>query len=96
MKKFFHKNEIQTVESWLVKAIHEKIDFSLSLKNIPSETFMKTFRKKYEIEFMRLESESFNTLSDNRISNTGVGLALSSAHSSMYSQNLGRSISMAS
>lgn len=56
MKKFWTKYEHTTVEQWLVKAIHENLDFSLSLKQIPSETFVQDFRRKYELEFMRVES----------------------------------------
>ena len=39
-----------------MKAIHENLDFSLSVKQIPSLSFVKNFRCKYEIEFLRLES----------------------------------------
>lgn len=95
LKKFYHKNEHVTVEQWLVRAIHENIDFSLSLKRIPSETFLSTFRKKYEIEFNRLASEHFNLGGDTHHSEKyNSGLALSSAHSSVYSMNLARNISM--
>jgi hypothetical protein len=40
----------------LAEAIHERVDFSLSLKEIPSEEFVKTFKQKYEMEFIRLET----------------------------------------
>ena len=45
-----------TVEQWLVQAIHERTDFSFSHKAIPSSTFEAEFRRKYEIEFMRIEN----------------------------------------
>lgn len=32
MRKFWQKYESYTVEQWLVKAIHENLDFSLSVK----------------------------------------------------------------
>ena len=56
MRKFWQKYESYTVEQWLVKAIHENLDFSLSVKQIPSLNFVKNFRIKYEMEFLRLES----------------------------------------
>ena len=40
----------------MAEAIHERVDFSLSLKEIPSEEFVKTFKQKYEMEFIRLET----------------------------------------
>jgi len=39
MKKFYLQNESNTVELWLVQAIHQKADFSFSLKDIPSTEF---------------------------------------------------------
>ena len=56
MKKFWQKNELNTVEQWLVKAIHENTDFSFSIKKIPSDNFEYEFRKKYEIEFLKVQS----------------------------------------
>lgn len=56
MRKFWQKYESYTVEQWLVKAIHENLDFSLSVKQIPSIYFVTNFRIKYEMEFLRLES----------------------------------------
>ena len=56
MKKFWTKYEHYTVEQWLVQAIHEKTYFSFSHKEIPSSTFEAEFRRKYEIEFMRIEN----------------------------------------
>ena len=95
MKKFWTKYEHYTVEQWLVKAIHERVDFSFSIKKIPSSTFVQQFKQKYTIEFMKLES--FDPQSDSdHLNDNNHGLILSSAHSSVYSQNLGRSISMAS
>jgi len=82
MKKFWTKNEHRTVEQWLVKAIHENYDFSLSVKHIPSPNFVDIFRKKYEIEFMRLET--MDPLSTERYVDKTNG-AGSSAHSSVYS-----------
>lgn len=55
MKKFWTKYEHYTVEQWLVKAIHENVDFSFSIKKIPSSTFVQQFRQKYKIEFMKLQ-----------------------------------------
>ena len=45
-----------TPEQWLAEAIHERVDFSLSLQQIPSEEFVKSFKQKYEMEFIRLET----------------------------------------
>lgn len=56
MKKFWTKYEHSTVESWLVKAIHENLDFSLSVKKIPSDSFVQKFKQKYELEFLKMES----------------------------------------
>ena len=39
-----------------MKAIHEGIDFSLSLKDVPQEGFERTFRTKFEFDFFRLEA----------------------------------------
>ena len=88
MKKFWTKYEHYTVEQWLVQAIHEKTDFSFSHKAIPSSTFEAEFRRKYEIEFMRIEN--MEPMSSERVANP------LSKQSSMYSQNLAISKSIAS
>jgi hypothetical protein len=94
MKKFWTKYEHETPEAWLVKAIHENNDFSLSVKNIPKADFVQYFRRKYEVEFLR--HETIDPLSiEIYVDDLNINPA-SSAHSSVYSQNLGRSISMAS
>ena len=83
----------------MVKSIHDNIDFSLSVKKIPSETFLTNFRKKYDIEFNRLASlsnDGFNLHLDNNHHSEKYNNGHSSAHSSVYSQNLGRNISVAS
>lgn len=97
MKKFWTKYEHTTVEQWLVKAIHENCDFSLSVKQIPSASFVKNFKKKYEIEFLRNESmDQLNGVERNTESQYTLQNAISSGHSSIYSQNLSRQISVAS
>ena len=83
----------------MVKSIHDNIDFSLSVKKIPSETFLNNFRKKYDIEFNRLASlsnDGFNLHLDSNHHSEKYNNGHSSAHSSVYSQNLGRNISIAS
>jgi hypothetical protein len=95
MKKFWHRNESNTVEQWLVQAIHDRTDFSFCLKDIPSADFESNFRRKYEIEFMKLESVDPIAGPSKQYSNPSA-LAVSSVHSSVYSQNLGRTISVAS
>jgi hypothetical protein len=93
MKRFWQKNENNTVEQWLVQAIHEKTEFSFCLKDIPSASFESNFRRKYEIEFMKLDQLGEPPL---RAFDNTHNLAISSAHSSVYSQNLARTVSMAS
>lgn len=56
MKRFWNEHENYTIEQWLAKAIHQNLDFSFSVKQIPSPDFVQTFRKKYECEFLRLET----------------------------------------
>lgn len=56
LKKFWLTYKDFTPEQWLAEAIHERIDFSLSLKSIPSEEFVRNFKQKYEMEFIRLET----------------------------------------
>jgi hypothetical protein len=80
MKKFYIKNEHETIEQWLVKSIHENVDFSFSVKNIPSKDFVQNFKEKYEVNFMRLESVE-QSFSDK----LAGGLSLVSNHSSVYS-----------
>jgi len=87
MKKFWTKYEHYTVEQWLVQAIHEKTDFSFSHRAIPSSTFEPEFRRKYEIEFMRIENMEPMT-SERPVNPLSV--------QSSYSQNLAISKSMAS
>lgn len=92
MKRFYNTNENNTVELWLVDAVHNKSDFSFSLKDIPSVDFESGFRRKYEIEFMRHE-----TLAPMGIERPSYDQQLGvPAQSSVYSQNLARTISMAS
>jgi hypothetical protein len=71
-----------------VQAIHEKTDFCFSLKEIPSTTFHAEFRRKYEIEFMRIEN--MEPMASERPPNP------LSLQSSIYSQNLAISKSMSS
>lgn len=56
MKKFSSMYESHTGEQWLALAIHENRDFSLSIKQIPDPNFVKTFKEKYEMEFIRLKA----------------------------------------
>ena len=56
MKKFWQKYQHETPEAWLVKAIHENYSFSLSVKKIPNQEFVQNFKRKYEVEFMRISS----------------------------------------
>lgn len=83
---------MDTVEQWLVKAIHNSVDFSFSLKQIPSTEFIKSFREKYEVEFTRLQLEDHGSSSIHEP--FSAGLPLSSRHSSAY--NMGRNIAHAS
>ena len=55
MKSFWSENQFLSPVKWLVKAIHMNLDFSFSVKKIPSPDFIKNFRIKYEKEFKRLE-----------------------------------------
>lgn len=92
MKRFWTEHENYTVEQWLAKAIHLNLDFSFSLKQIPSPDFVKNFRKKYESEFMRLETLDpvHSTVNNDRIQDNRAHQ--SSGVSSVYSMNIGRSI----
>ena len=56
LKKFWLTYKDFTPEQWLAEAIHERVDFSLSVQAIPSEEFVKNFKQKYEMEFIRLET----------------------------------------
>ena len=56
MKKFWLNYKDFTPEQWLAEAIHERVDFSLSVQEIPSEEFVRNFKQKYEMEFIRLET----------------------------------------
>lgn len=82
MKRFWQKNENNTVEQWLVQALYEKTEFSFCLKDIPSVNFEAGFRRKYEIEFMKLDQLGEPPI---RVFDSQIGLAVSSAHSSVYS-----------
>ena len=53
MKKFWNTYQHDTVEQWLVKAILENTEFSLSVDHIPSKNFVANFKKKNELEFLR-------------------------------------------
>lgn len=44
LKKFWLTYKDFTPEQWLAEAIHERVDFSLSLQEIPSEEFVKSFK----------------------------------------------------
>lgn len=96
MRKFYLQNQNNTVELWLVQAIHEKTDFSFSLRDIPSVDFEANFRRKYEVEFMRIETMDPVGI-DRPVFDQQMGIMVqSSAHSSVHSQNLARTISVAS
>ena len=56
LKKFWQLNKEIPTEHWLARAIHNNVDFSFSIKKIPSHDFTKNFRQKYEMEFIRLEA----------------------------------------
>jgi ribulose bisphosphate carboxylase small subunit len=72
------------------------LDFSFSLKQIPSPDFVQNFRKKYESEFMRLETLDPN-YSNHASERIVAGVAhQSSGVSSVYSMNMGRNISLTS
>lgn len=100
MKKFWLQNKDLTVEQWLAKAIHQNIDFSFSIKRIPSQEFINKFKLKYEQEFLRLETLDPHYEGDNLYNAknhyNAFGVQNGSAHSSVYSLNLARSISVAS
>jgi hypothetical protein len=96
MKKFWTDHENYTVEQWLAKAIHSNLDFSFSLKQIPSPDFVKNFREKYESEFMRLETLDPNGSYHASERIIAANAYQSSGVSSVYSMNMGRNISMTS
>jgi hypothetical protein len=56
MKKFWSSYESHTGEQWLALALHENRDFSLSIKSIPDPNFVKMFKEKYEMEFIKLKA----------------------------------------
>ena len=91
MKKFWTKYEHSTVESWLVKAIHENLDFSLSIKQIPSDSFVQNFKQKYELEFLKMESlEQIGGGDYERQTDNYYTQNHNPNSSSTYSQNLSR------
>ena len=44
LKKFWQLNKEIPTEHWLARAIHNNVDFSFSIKKIPSHDFIKNFR----------------------------------------------------
>ena len=56
MKQFYKQNHQLTGEQWLVQAIHDNTEFSLSILEIPSSTFIDQFRERYKVDFQRLEN----------------------------------------
>lgn len=54
LKKFWLSYKDMLPEQWLAQAIHERVDFSFSLQQIPSKDFVQNFRQKHETEFLRL------------------------------------------
>jgi len=49
------------MEQWLAFAIHHHHDYSFNMKEIPNKTFLSNFKKRYEGEFLKLQTNSYDS-----------------------------------
>lgn len=57
MRHFYKKYKDTALEGFIIKCLHDRVEFCLSLKKIPSPDFERRFREQYSTEFAQLEAE---------------------------------------